>query len=73
MKKVKGNDNLEYHDSAIINTDTKGYEEYINKRHILLKQQSRETQMQDRINILNDEVSEMRALLHQLLKDKGAQ
>jgi len=62
MIKVAGHNNL-YRDpksNAIVNTDTKGYQEYIRQRDLRLKEQNR-------IKDLENEVDELKKLVRDMM------
>jgi len=69
--KVLDNPNLSYNNGIILNEDAKAYHEYISTRTRAMKQQEINLGMKDRINSLEEELSQMKDILSRLLKDKG--
>lgn len=65
MIKVEGHTNLfrDEESGAIMNLDTAGYQEYIKKRNAKLKEK-------EEISNLKNEISEIKSMLKQILKDR---
>jgi len=67
--RVKDNPHLarDEHSKAILNTDTKGYESYINTRDRMKRQQELMLNNTKEIQSLKEDVSEIKNLLEQLV------
>jgi hypothetical protein len=67
--KVDGNDSLvrDVSNKAIINTNNKAYQEYINKRNAAKQMRDQIHSQQEQINSIKSDVSEIKELLIQLL------
>lgn len=65
MIKVEGHTNLfrDEESGAIMNLDSAGYQEYIKKRNAKLKER-------EEISNLKNEISEIKSMLKQILKDR---
>ena len=66
MIKVEGHSNL-YRDEesgAIMNLDSAGYQEYVKKRNPKIREK-------EEISSLKSEISEIKLMLQQILKDKN--
>jgi len=66
MIKVEGHSNL-YRDEesgAIMNLDSAGYQEYVKKRNAKIREK-------EEISSLKSEISEIKLMLQQILKDKN--
>ena len=70
--KVAGHDGLvrDTSSNAIINTNTAAYEEYISRRNAVQAQKDKLTQHDEDIGILKQDISEIKQMLHLLLKDR---
>jgi len=52
---------------ALLNTDTKGFEEYKQRRAIILKQKQ---ELEDRFKKLEDEIENLKGIIKNILKEK---
>lgn len=69
MIKVEGHQNL-YRDpntGAIVNTDRRAYLEYVRQRNLLKKQKEDKRNLEQEVSNLQDEVAELKKLVHDLL------
>ncbi len=73
LLKVEGNDSLvrDINTHAIINTNSVEYESYIRKKALLKNQQDEIKKNTDDINIIKQELFEIKELLLLSLKNKG--
>ncbi len=55
------------HSKAILNTDKSGLNDYLMKREIAKKQQAEQVQTKDRLNKIENDMSEIKNLLVQLV------
>ena len=55
------------HSKAILNTDKAGLNDYLMKREIAKKQQAEQVQTKDRLNKIENDMSEIKNLLVQLV------
>jgi len=55
------------HSKAILNTDKAGLNDYLMKREIAKKQQSEQEQTKNRLIQIEEDMSEIKMLLHQLV------
>ncbi len=55
------------HSKAILNTDKSGLNDYLMKREIAKKQQDEQVQTKDRLNKIENDMSEIKNLLVQLV------
>ena len=55
------------HSKAILNTDKAGLNDYLMKREIAKKQQSEQQQTKNRLTQIEEDMSEIKMLLHQLV------
>ena len=67
--KVKDHENLvrDMNSKAILNTDKAGLNDYLMKREIAKKQQAEQVQNKDRLTKLEEDMSEIKNLLVQLV------
>ena len=67
--KVKDHDNLvrDMNSKAILNTDKSGLNDYLMKREIAKKQQAEQVQTKDRLDKIENDMSEIKNLLVQLV------
>lgn len=67
--KVEGNDSLvrDVSSKAIINTNNKAYQEYINKRNAAKQMKEQISSQQEEINSIKNEVTEIKELLLKLI------
>lgn len=70
--KVKDHKNL-YRDSStnsIVNTDSSEYENYLKKRNANLKKTAEIDELKNEVNIIKNDLSEMKHLLEIFVKDQ---
>ena len=67
---VRINDSLvrDIHSKAVLNTDKAGLQEYLMKREIARKQQLEQADTKNRISKLEEDMSEIKSLLHLLVQ-----
>ena len=67
--KVKDHDNLvrDMNSKAILNTDKSGLNDYLMKREIAKKQQAEQIQTKDRLDKIENDMSDIKNLLVQLV------
>lgn len=70
--KVVGHDSLVRDSStqAVINTNTTEYEEYINRRNAIEAEKNQLKKQGEEINNLKSDISEIKQMLHLLIKDR---
>lgn len=70
--KVVGHDALVRDSStkAVINTNTAEYEEYINRRNAMEAEKNQLKKQGEEINNLKSDISEIKQMLHLLIKDR---
>lgn len=70
--KVSGHDGLvrDTSNGAIINTNVTEYNNYMKQKEAALKRQMQASEQAEEINILKNELSEIKSLLTQLLANK---
>jgi hypothetical protein len=68
--RVQDHDNLRRDpvSGAIIDIDTRGYNNYLSQREARLKQHQRYQQLEDRINNIDSDLSDIKTLLTRLLE-----
>ena len=68
--KVKDFPNLQRHNGSkcIVNTDTNGYSEYMQKREVQLEEKQKIHQLEDDFATLKEDLDEIKVLLRRLLK-----
>ena len=71
MLKIHDNPNLRYNNGIILNEDDKGYHEYIANRNRMQRQMEVDLAMKERINSLEEELSQMKKMLRMMLDNKG--
>lgn len=70
--KVKDHKNL-YRDSStnsIVNTDSSEYENYLKRRNANLKKTAEIDELKNEVNIIKNDLSEMKHLLETFIKDQ---
>lgn len=60
------------HSKAILNTDRAGLDEYLMKREIAKKQQADQVNTKDRLDKLENDMSEIKSLLRDIAKMRKA-
>jgi hypothetical protein len=68
--RVLDHDNLrrDPNSGAIIDVDTRSYNNYLSQREARIKQQERYQQLEDRINNIDSDLSDIKTLLTRLLE-----
>lgn len=54
------------HSKALLNTDTKGRDEYLMKRELAKKQQAEQNETKQKIDKLEEDVAEIKSLLREI-------
>ena len=70
LVKIDGNNGLvrDTHSKAILNTDRVGLEKYLADREIALKQHQEKTDLKDKVDRLETDMSEIKSLLQALVQ-----
>jgi hypothetical protein len=56
------------HSKALLNTDTRGRDEYLMKRELAKKQQAEQAETKQKIEKLEEDVTEIKTLLRELVQ-----
>lgn len=56
------------HSKALLNTDTRGRDEYLMKRELAKKQQTEQSETKQKIEKLEEDVTEIKTLLRELVQ-----
>jgi hypothetical protein len=56
------------HSKALLNTDTRGRDEYLMKRELAKKQQAEQSETKQKIEKLEEDVTEIKTLLRELVQ-----
>jgi hypothetical protein len=70
--KVKEHENLirDMHSKAILNTDKEGLQNYLRMRDVAKKQQEEQIETKNRLTIIEQDMSEIKNLLHTLVNSR---
>ena len=73
LVQIKENDKLvrDTHSKAILNTDRNGLEEYYTKREVAKKQNFLQQQTQERLSKIEEDMFEIKKLLHEIAIMRG--
>lgn len=73
LVQIKDNDKLvrDTHSKAILNTDRNGLEEYYTKREVAKKQNFLQQQTQERLSKIEEDMFEIKKLLHEIAIMRG--
>jgi len=70
--KVREHENLirDMHSKAVLNTDKEGLQDYLRKRIVAKKQQEEQVETKNRLTIIEQDMSEIKNLLHTLVNSR---
>jgi hypothetical protein len=70
--KVKEHENLirDMHSKAILNTDKEGLQNYLRMRDVAKKQQEEQIETKNRLTVIEQDMSEIKNLLHTLVNSR---
>jgi len=70
--KVREHENLirDMHSKAVLNTDKEGLQDYLRKRNVAKKQQEEQVETKNRLTIIEQDMSEIKNLLHTLVNSR---
>ena len=58
------------HSKAVLNTDKEGLQDYLRKRNVAKKQQEEQIETKNRLTIIEQDMSEIKNLLHTLVNSR---
>jgi len=70
--KVTEHENLirDMHSKAVLNTDKEGLQDYLRKRNVAKKQQEEQVETKNRLTKIEQDMSEIKNLLHTLVNSR---